>query len=310
MAYHPRIETSEMASFITTRSRNSELWFVNNPRLEQAILAYAARFTNRYDVELYALAIEGNHTQMPASFPKANRSEFMRDFNSSVAKAVPRLCPEYTGGKLWARRYSVEYMPAPEDIEDRFFYTVLQPVQDGLVEKISDYPGYNCFSDAVKGVSRKFKFVRWGEYNAAKRFNPKVKIKDYTDIVKLKYSRLPGYEDMSQREYSKLMHEKLEKRRLEVVERRKREGLGFAGREVLRRAKPGSIPENTKTSTQNSHRPRVLCICPIRRREALEWYFAIYEQYKEASRRYRAGELDVEFPPGTFRPYSKPGAPP
>ncbi len=57
----------EIASFLTTRSRNSELWFVNNNALEDAVLAYAARYAKRYNVELYAFAIEGNHNQSGSS---------------------------------------------------------------------------------------------------------------------------------------------------------------------------------------------------------------------------------------------------
>jgi hypothetical protein len=86
MSYLPRIECSRVASFQTTRSRNSELWFVNNQALEHAILGYAAKYSNRYQVALYALAIEGNHVQMPAHFPNANRAHFMRDLNSSIAR--------------------------------------------------------------------------------------------------------------------------------------------------------------------------------------------------------------------------------
>jgi len=65
---------------------------------------------------------------------------------------------------------------------------------------------------------------------------------------------------------------------------------------------PGSIPHNTKRSTIDSHRPRALSDCPERRKEALEWYFAMYYAYKEASMSYRAGDLNVEFPEGTYRP--------
>ena len=157
MGYHPRIESKTLCSFLTTRSRNSELWFVNNAALEEAILAFTARSSERYNVKLYALAIEGNHKQMLAKFPDGNRSNFMRDLNSSVARAIPRYTKEYPGGRFWGRRYSQEFVPGDEDIESRFFYTVLQPVQDGLVSKISEYPGYNCFHDAIYGIKRKFK---------------------------------------------------------------------------------------------------------------------------------------------------------
>lgn len=303
MGYHPRIESKEYGSFLTTRSRASELWFVNNKHLEEAILGYAAKFRERYSVKLYALAIEGNHTQMPALFPEGNRADFMRDLNSCVARAVPRYVSRHPGGRFWGRRYSQEFLPGDEDIEEKFWYTVLQPVQDGLVERISDYPGYNCFHDAVHGIERKYKVVRWAQYNAAKRHNPKVSIVSYTEEVTLKYERLPGYEHLTQREYAKLMHEELERRRAKIVRERYAQGKGFMGREALLNVRPGSVPKKTKQSNLYSHRPRVISLCPQRYRRCLDWYFRVYFAYKEAARRFRAGENDVIFPEGTYPPW-------
>lgn len=303
MGYHPRIESAEYASFLTSRARNSELWFVNNRGLEEAILGYAAKYAERYGVELYALSIEGNHIQSPAHFPNLNRAAFMRDLNSSIARAVPRHTPEYPGGRFWGRRYSQEFVPGDEDIEEQFFYTVLQPVQDGLVEKISDYPGYNCFHDAVWGLKRRFKVVRWGAYNAAKRDNPNVRYKDYVETVELFYKRVPGYEELSQREYALLMTEKLERRRAEIVRARYAAGKGFAGARALRETSRGATPKSTKRSTIDSHRPRVLSVCHTRRAECRAWYFEMFFLYKDCARRYRLGETGVVFPSGTYPPW-------
>lgn len=309
MGNHARIESSEVASFLTTRSRNSELWFVNNPDLEEAILEYAAKYSTTREVKLYGLAIEGNHIQAPAHFPKENRGDFMRDLNSNVAKSVKRFCPEYPGGTFWERRYSNEFLPGDEDIEEYFFYTVLQPVQDGLVERLSDYPGYNCFHDAVHGIGRDFRLLDRKAFHAARKRNPSTPIKDFYKTYTLKYQRLPGYEDLSQRDYALLMQKKLEQRRVQIVNTRKAEGKGFLGRARLLQVRPGTRPLNTKTSTRDSHRPRILSICPIRRAEYRAWYFNIYFAYKEASLRYRSGELLTEFPKGTYRPYCKYASP-
>jgi REP element-mobilizing transposase RayT len=303
MSYHPRIETPNYANFLTTRSRNSELWFANNPDLEESILGYAARYCQRYEVKLYALAIEGNHIQGVAHFPKPNRAAFMRDLNSSIARTVARLVPQYPGGRFWGRRYSNEFIPTDADIERQFLYTVLQPVQDGLVEKLSDYPFYNCLNDAVLGIQRKFKVVRWTEFNAAKRWSRDVHIQDYTDEVTLEYSRLPGYEHLSRKEYARLIRRKVEERRIEIVARRRAAGLGFAGRSALLRVKPGSRPFSTKISTRHSHRPRSLSGSKEARDACNSWYFENYFAYKAASRRYRSGELSTEFPLGTYRPH-------
>ena len=128
-------------------------------------------------------------------------------------------------------------------------------------------------------------------------------IKDYIEFVELRYQRLPGYEHLSHRAYVKLMHEKLEQRRQKVVAERKAKGLGFVGREKLLKVKRGAIPKNTKTSEPNSYRPRVLSKCPQRRRATEIWYFGNYSAYKEASRKFRAGDDDVQFPPGMYPPW-------
>lgn len=303
MCYHPRFETAEYASFQTTRCRNSELWFANNPELENAILGYAAKYQLRYGIELYAFAIEGNHIQFPAEFPKLNRAHFMRDLNSNVARAVPRLVSSYPGGKLFERRYSGEHIPHhKDDIEEKFFYTVLQCVQDGMVPRISEYPFYNCFHDAVWGIERVFKVMNWTAYNAARRRNKFVPKKDYEEEYTLRYKRLPGYEHLTQREYARMMHKKLEKRRQKIVAEREAKGLGFLGRERLLEIIRGSLPHNTKKSTRTSHRPRVLSVCDDRRAAAKDWYFQMYRDYKKASAKFREGDLLTPFPPGTYRP--------
>lgn len=266
------------------------------------MLGYAAKYAGRYGVKLYALAIEGNHIQGPAHFPQANRFQFMRDLNSSIARAVPHCTPSYPGGRFWGRRYSNEFLIGDDDIEEYFFYTVLQPVQDGLVERLSDYPFYNCFSDAIRGIARKQKVVRWGEYHAAKRFNPSVSKHAFTDTFDLAFERLPGYEHLGQHEYCKLMHQKLEQRRLAIVRKRQAQGKSFFGRAALLKIATGSRPIRSKRSTITSHRPRVLSVCPVRRRQGKAWYFSIYFQYRQASSEYRAGNIDTPFPHGTHPP--------
>lgn len=300
MSNHPRIECKKVASFQTTRTRNSELWFVNNAKLEQAILGYAARYSTRYGVTMYALAIEGNHIQQVNRFPSANRASYMRDFNSSVARSVIRHQRNYPGGKLWARRFSSEHLPASQDIEEYFFYTVLQPVNDGLVDDIREYPGYNCFEDAIYERERYYKVVNWKEYNDARRWNPNVTIEQFTEICILKYTRLPGYEHLSQAEYVSMMRKKLKERTATILQARVHSRS--VGAKRLQQVKPGSLPRKTKTSGWKDHRPRVLSKDPGRRAAAKAWYFDIYFRYRKASKMYRSGDLDVEFPPGTYKP--------
>ena len=102
MGYHLRIESRDKASFVTTRTKNSELWFANNAKVEELALARLAKYTDKYRVLLYAFALEGSHYHQAAHFPLLNRSDFARDFNSTLASGVDRLTPNYPGGRLWA----------------------------------------------------------------------------------------------------------------------------------------------------------------------------------------------------------------
>jgi putative transposase len=302
MGYHPRIETSNIATFQTTRSRNSELWFVNNKPLEDAVLGLLAKFASRYSVELYAFAIEGNHTQFPALFPNCNRAHFMRDLNSNIARAVTRYSPSYPGGRFWGRRYSAEFLPGNEDIEEWLFYTALQPILDGHVQKLSEYPGYNCFHDAVHEITRTFKVMNWAAYNEKKKWCKNVRKKDFIEEVNLTYKRLPGYESMGKKEYIKMMYDKLEKRRAEILEKRRVEGRPCKNGQHLRAIRQGSLPRGTKVSDRYTHRPRVLCVCNERRAKAKAWYFEWYFCFKEASLLYRTKNPRAKFPPGTYKP--------
>lgn len=303
MGYHPRIETALAGSFITTRCRNSELWFVGvNPRLEETLIGSVARCADRYHAKVYALGIEGNHVHMLANFPELNRADFMRDVNSAHARAVQRHVKDFPGGGLWGRRYSSEIVPFP-DFEKQFFYIVLQAVQDGFVSKISEWPFYNCFNDAIWGRTRKFKVIRWGDYHVAVRNGHQVTPDDFADEVSLTYERLPGYEHLSQIEYAKLMRQKLEEYRQEVLKKRIAEGkTEFLGREKLLKMVPGSRPVHSKTSRRDSHRPRVLSACPERWRFWMDFYFGHYWAFKEASAKFKAGDIGVEFPLGMYRP--------
>jgi REP element-mobilizing transposase RayT len=308
MPYDISYEDPEKQFFSTTRTVNSRLWFVNNPVLHQRILAFLARYQERFNVILYALVIMGNHYHLLAEFPEENKSDFYRCFNSIVARLTKRYVEEFEGGPLWARRArSQEVGKTREDILNRFFYEVLNPVKSGLASKISDYDGYNSFHHSITGRTQTFEIFNREDYNNRKRYNKHLTPADCVSKHTLKFSRLPGFEDMPQDEYIKMMKAELERRRGELIKERQAEGLGFVPKEVLRAQKPGSKPKTTKTSERTSKRPLILTGSREVKQAFNDWYWPMRAAYKEASRRFRLGELTVEFPPGTYRPPSRAG---
>jgi REP element-mobilizing transposase RayT len=294
-----RWECPDLIQLITCRTINSALWFLNNKPLEDRILAYLAKYVEKHQVELYGFVFLGNHYHMLARFPKGNRAVFFKNFNARVAESVRFNVPEFRGGPLFDRRYTPQPLPTDYDVLHYFKYCALQPVSAGLTERISEYPGYNSFSDAILGRAKTYKLFNFGKYNAAKRYNPNVKIQDFVDNHILRYKKLPEFESLSRNDYSRLLFNEIEQNRLELVKSRKEAGKSFVGVQILRRVKAGSFPHNTK---KGGIRPLVLSFCKEAKAQYLNLYFAIVEDYRKAVEKYFAGDFNVEFPPGTYRP--------
>ena len=294
-----RVESRDMVQLITFRTINSALWFVNNKLLEERILAYLAKYINKYQVKLYGFSMVGSHVHLLARFPKANRAAFCRDLGARMAEAVRILVENFRGGPLFARRYTCQYLPLDKDITKYFYYSALQAVESGLAERISDYPGYNSFHDASLGIKRTYKFFRYGDYNDARRKNSKVPKKSFWEYHELSYERLPEFKSLNKHNYRKTLLSGVEARRAELVTKRTAEGKSFLGRERLRKVTPGSFPRSPKTG---GVRPIALSICAETKRKVLQWYFSVVAQYRLASEAYRNGDFNVSFPEGTYRP--------
>ncbi|MBP9838206.1 MAG: transposase [Proteobacteria bacterium] len=304
MAQDLSYENSEYCFFATIRTINSRLWFVNNKLLEHKILAFLAKYQEKYQITIYGFILMGNHYHLIAKFPNENKASFFRSFNAIVAKLTNSLVGEYEGGKLWARRVRVQVLPNDDDILHWFYYLVLNPVSSGLVSKISDYESYNSFSDCTKGRVRKFKLVDWSDYRNRVRYNSVLKPNDCLREYKLTYSRLPGFEKLSQKEYAVILHKQMEERRAKLLLERQSQGKSLPSKKYLTQQVPGQRPKNTKTSKRDSYRPLVLTLCKETKQTFLSWYFSLLSKYKNISEQYRRGIRNVIFPNGTYRPFS------
>jgi len=298
-----RIEDSDRFSHVTSRTRGSALWFVNNDKLHEEICGRFAKWTTLAQAEVYALNIQGDHIHNMLRCPLKNRAALERNFNADVQRCVKSHVPDFKEGSLWARRYAEEWLPLNGDIENCFFYLALQPVKAGLCDKIEQYPGYNSFFDAAEERERTFRVLNKTKFYIAKKNNPKISPDLFYETYTLKFKRLPGHEKKSAQEYKEYLYAALEKRRLLVIQERHRQGKhGFMGSQKLKNTKAGTLPFKTKKSKRNSFRPIVLTKCMKTYHHCLDIYFQTVRTYKEASKKFRSGELNAVFPPGTYRP--------
>jgi hypothetical protein len=228
----------------------------------------------------------------------------MRDFNSIISKLTRFHVRGVPAGSLWQTRYRCQAIVRDEDRENYFFYAALNPVSSGLVERISDYKnfGYNFFFDAMSAFARKYKLIDWRSYRDKKRFNKHLRPKDFEKTYTLEYTRLPGYESLSQAEYVNILIKKLEERRQQIIKTRYLEGKGFAGIKALLSIKSGDKPKSTKTNKKYERQPLILTSCAKTKKEFKWQYRTIREQFTFAYLSIKDGKENVFFPTGTYRP--------
>ena len=298
-----RIETPNNIVHISTRTANSALWFVNNPKLEGRIYAFLAKYIEHYQAELYAFTLVGNHYHLLARFPEGNMASFQRDFNARIAESVRILVPEFRGGHLFSRRYASQILDMEDTIEHYFLYTFLQPVTSKLTARISDYPGKSFLNDAASGRENKYKYFAYREYYKAKIKNKKARRSDYWREHTLKFERLPFYTHLSRQAYKEKIKKIAEKKRVATLEEHKiKKGgktLGYLTKAELRKVKPGSYPKSTKKGRRT---PIVLCFNPLAKKLLLEWYFLTYSAFRDAVESYKKGDFSISFPEGTYSP--------
>lgn len=292
-----------VASFLTRRARDSQLIFANNKPLEDRVLGALGKYLKKYDAIIYSLCFFGSHDHNLILFKPSTKSKFFRDFGARTAEAVKKYVPTFGGGSVFERRTSEQAVPQEANgYLEAIMYTCLQPIAAGLCKNLSEYPGYNCFNNLVTGKPLKVVFFNGSKYKAARRKNRNVNREKFTEHYTINFARIPGYEVMSQEEYSAFIHKEFNIRRDAIIEEFAKQGYKWPPPESLRRVKPTEKAKNPKKSKRDSFRPLVICKCPVRRQQFLEWYFDNAIKYRQASKEYLAGSSSAKFPPGTNKP--------
>lgn len=288
--------------FITSRTILSRLWFKLTPQVCDFFNAALARYQERYGVEIYAFCLMGNHYHLLARFPKGNRARFVRDFNSILARSLPRMVKEFQGGKLWSRPYKLQIVPNSDDIINWFLYTVLNPVSSGITTEPTTLNRPNALTIIREGGERTFRWLNRTDYENTKRKNPDVDKERYYSSHTLKITRLPGMKSLTDGEYIARVEEIVGERRKSILKSRRAEGLGYLGETNLASQRTGVKPRRTKTSTRDSHNPLVLSLCHKTRQKFTKLYLDIAELYKVASHNFRNHIEGFEFPKNTYMP--------
>ncbi len=212
-------------------------------------------------------------------------------------------------GSLWQRYLATALITAEAQVRC-LKYVLSQSVKEAIVSRPQLWPGFHSAQALVTGEPDEgqwFNSTDYGKQLFKERKKRKPRPVDrgkYLEEYTIAYGQIPAWEDLSARAYRHEMKRLVD----EIVAEgrssrraRKQKLLGLDRLFRIRRTTKGcqpSVPwfENRRRMIVWDH----LGSTEVKR--FLDEYWDFQRAFREASARLMRGELEVEFPPGAFRP--------
>jgi putative transposase len=246
-------------------------------------LAYAAQ---RTEVRVIFFLAMSNHYHAGIVDKAGRLPEFLETFHKLFAKHQNTLRSRWEN--FWAtEQTSAVQLVDPEDVLAKMAYALGNPVKDQLVERADQWPGATSLAanrdGRILNAARPWRFFR--------------KEGPMPEIVSLTVHRPPGFERLSQPEFTALLDERIRAVEDRATAERTERGARVLGRAAVRRQDWRERPKTLEPRRQLD--PRIACKNLWARIEALARNRAWIEVYRFARDCWAAGQK-VTFPLGTY----------
>jgi len=135
---------------ITCRTVQGRFLLRPGPRLNDILVGTLGRAQRRYEITLSAFCALSNHLLLVVDSPR-EVADFMRYTKSKLAREVNRLAG--WRGPVFDRRYEMTVVTDEDAAQiERLKYVLSQSVKEGLVERVSQWPGIHCAEALINGL--------------------------------------------------------------------------------------------------------------------------------------------------------------
>jgi hypothetical protein len=225
-----------------------------------------------------------------------NLPEFMRDFQSSVARELNRL--HGREGKFFERRYSSEPVLDDEAFLDRLGYTLNNPCNDDLVRHIEDWPGVSSWDFHTTQEPLVGEWLDRKELRRLRRKDDAACEEDAYRSYELELATPPMFEDLDEAKAQAKICEHVNEGAPKLKKERAKRRIKCAG--------PAKIMAKHWSQRPSAPKKSVRPLCHSGgaklRRAHREQVWATTDAYKDAMGRWREGKSNLSFPDGTIPP--------
>lgn len=257
--------------------------------VERVYLYCLDRAVKRFKISLHGFVAMSNHHHLLIRDNLGNFPEFLAYLHLMIAKNMNAHFGRWEN--FWAaEQASAVYLVEPDDCFAKLIYLLANPIEQDLVDRISDWPGASSlglhFSDQPRTIKRPKGYFRSGE----EAMMP--------ETVTLRLEPIKGFEDLSPDEWRAKLLTAL--RDEENAARKKRQAAGkrVLGRKAVLAARPTDTP--LTVAPRRNLRPALACRNEERRRQELTALVIFRAERRRCLQCLASGEHPVIFPVGTY----------
>jgi hypothetical protein len=303
MGMHPRWVRSDLVTSTTQRTIDRQFLFKPDPFIRNLIGASAARAFARFPVLIYWLEYNINHEQAgiapiddtPAA--ATNLVRFKQLFHRLVAQGVNGYLDRE--GAVFSSRSRDVHCVDNESVEDRYFYALLNPVKDGLCDRIRHWGGFSSYASVCEGRHETYTYIDLTAWHQAGGARAKIPKKAFEKTISLQFAVLPGWEKLTVSQRQTRI-----RRRVRELEQHYRAEREAAGRFAMTPERMAKINHRDRPKNRPAGTRKPLChaasVAAAKRYKAEHQSFCL--SHRLSSIHFLSGYYDVEFPRGSFRP--------
>jgi REP element-mobilizing transposase RayT len=283
---------------VTCRTIHSRFLLRPDPAVNDIVVGVLGRAQQKYPIRICSYVFASNHFHLILDVDDALQlARFMRYVNSNLARKIGRLVN--WRDKIWARRYQAIVISAEETAQvERLKYVLAHGVKEGLVEKITHWPGVHCAQALITGETVQGYWYDETQAYAARRRGEDFDRMRFATLETLTLSPLPCWKHLSEEKRRKLIADLIAEIEAEAAVHRQRTGSQVLGASAVRGQHPFDRPKKSKKSPA----PWFHAASKAVRQELYEAYGWFVAAFREAAEKLRTGNRMVSFPTGSFPP--------
>ena len=307
---HARFINRDVIYHVMSKTWGGRYFLAPTDEVNQICTGIVARACENFPlISVYNIATPSNHFHLMMKGPPKEFVNFVAFIKREISRRIGQLYD--LPGSFWSGTFLATALLTEESVLECFNYILSQGTKEDLVERPQDWPGLHGAKHLMYGTKLQGIWFNGTKYAIAKNRasalkKPKpVKRAEFIEEKELKLTPLPQWQEFSTEKRQGLVRDIVSEIITREKERRQREGKKVLGVKAVKRMNIF----NGKTPPAPPYwedRRRVITAWAKLTDRATQIYLKLYWDYQYrfrlAADAFKAGVLDVEFPPGSWRP--------